>query len=74
MYIKVYKLKEMSKEDYERIIKRSETETDSILEDVKKIIDNVKERGDEALVEYTKKFENVIIHKDKIQVTPEEIK
>ena len=73
MYINVYKLKEMSKEDYERIIKRSETETDSILEDVRKIIDNVKERGDSALVEYTKKFENITIHKDKIQVTPEEV-
>jgi histidinol dehydrogenase len=81
MYVKVYKLKEMSKENYERIIKRSETETDSILEDVKKIledvkkiIDNVKKDGDSALVEYTKKFENVTIYKDKIQVTPEEIK
>jgi len=74
LYIKVYKLKEMPKEDYNRIIKRSETETDSILEDVGKIIDNVKEQGDNALVEYTKKFENVTIYKDKIQVTPEEIK
>ena len=73
MYINIYKLKEMSKEDYERIIKRSEVETDSILEDVRKIIDNVKKRGDSALVEYTKKFENITIHKDKIQVTPEEV-
>jgi len=74
MYIKVYKLKEMSKEDYDRIMKRSEVETDYILEDVNNIISNVKERGDEALVEYAKKFENVTIYKDKIQVTPEEIK
>ena len=42
MYIDVYKLKEMPQEDYERIIKRSETETDSILKDVEKIINNVK--------------------------------
>jgi len=74
LYIKVYKLKEMSKEDYNRIMKRSEVETDSILENVKNIISNVKEHGDEALVEYTKKFENVTIYKDKIQVTPVEIK
>ena len=74
MYINVYKLKEMPKEDYERIMKRSETETDSILEDVEKIIDKVKKDGDSALVEYTKKFENVTIYKDKIQVAPEEIK
>jgi histidinol dehydrogenase len=50
LYINVYKLKEMPKEDYNRIMKRSETETDSILEDVGKIIDKVKEQGDDALV------------------------
>ncbi len=74
MYINIYQLKDMPKEDYERIMKRSEVETESILEDVKKIINDVKERGDEALVEYTKKFEDVSICRDKIQVTPEEIK
>ncbi|MBT9150696.1 MAG: Histidinol dehydrogenase [candidate division WS2 bacterium] len=74
MYIKIFKLKEMPTEDYTRILKRSELEVDLILEDVKRIINNVKEHGDSALVEYTKKFENVTIYKDKIQVTPEEIK
>lgn len=74
MYIQVFKLKEMSKEDYERIIKRSEVETGSILAEVEKVIANVKERGDEALVEYTRTFEDVTIYKDKIRVTPEEIK
>ncbi len=73
MYINIYQLKDMPKEDYERIMKRSEVETESVLEDVKKIINDVKERGDEALVEYTKKFEDVSICRDKIQVTPEEI-
>jgi histidinol dehydrogenase len=73
LYIQVYKLKEMSPADYERIIKRSEVETGSVLAKVESIIANVKERGDEALVEYTKTFEDVEIFKDKIKVTPEEI-
>lgn len=74
MYIQVFRLKEMSAEDYNRIMKRSEVETSSILDDVAKVITGIKERGDEALVEYTKAFDEVIISKDKIKVTPEEIK
>lgn len=74
MYINIYKLNEMAQDDHERILKRSDVETESITEKVKDIINNVKQRGDEALVEYTKNFENVTIYKDKIQVTTEEIK
>ncbi len=74
MYIQVFRLKEMPAEDYNRIMKRSEVETSSILDDVAKVITGIKERGDEALVEYTKAFDEVVISKDKIKVTPEEIK
>lgn len=73
VYIEVYKLKSMSPADYDRIMKRSEVETDSVLDKVADIIANVKERGDDALVEYTKAFEDVVIYKDKIKVTREEI-
>lgn len=72
MYIEVYKLKEMAQADYERIMKRSETETADILGAVQKVLDDVKTRGDAALIEYTKKFEDISI--EKVQVTPEEIK
>lgn len=74
MYIPVYKLKEMPAKDAERIMKRSETETADILPAVEKVIHDVKKRGDEALVEYTRKFDGIEISKDKIQVSPEEIK
>lgn len=74
MYIPVYRLKEMSTEDYERIMKRSEVETASVLETVQDVVDNVKTRGDQALVEYTKQFEDISITKDAIRVSPEEIK
>lgn len=73
MYIRIYKLKDMAQADYERVLKRSEVETGSVLDKVEKIIDNVKERGDEALVEYTKAFEDVDILKDCILVTSQEI-
>lgn len=74
MYLRVYKLKDMSKQDYDRIMKRSETETTDILPAVEKVINDVRARGDEALVEYTKDFEDVVIKKDMVQVTPQEIK
>jgi len=73
MYIRVYELKEMAAGDYSRVMKRSEVETGSILGDVAKVIDRVKERGDEALVDYTREFEGVSISKDQIKVTAEEI-
>lgn len=74
LYIQVYKLKEMSRADYERVMNRSEVETGSVLAEVDKIIKGVRERGDEALVEYTKAFEDVDIKKDMIKVSSEEIK
>ena len=38
------------------------------------ILDAVKERGDEALFEYTKKFDGADIHSSNILVTEDEIK
>jgi len=73
MYIQVYKLKEMPADDRARILKRSDTETESIMADVEKVIAGIKEHGDKALVEYTKKFEDVTIYEDKIKVTRAEI-
>lgn len=73
MYIRVYELKEMAAEDYNRIMKRSEVETSSILGGVARVIDQVKDRGDEALVDYTWEFDGVSISKDQIKVTREEI-
>lgn len=73
MYIPVYKLKEMNEADYQRILNRSEVETGSVLDKVENIINTVKERGDDALVEYTKAFEDVEITKNQIKVTKEEI-
>lgn len=53
-------------EEVQYLIKRSDVETDLYEAAVKEIIKNVKERGDEALVEYTEKF-------DKIKINPEDL-
>ncbi len=49
-----------------KLVKRSDVEVEQFEASVKEIIRNVKERGDEALIEYTEKF-------DKIKISPEEI-
>ena len=53
-------------ERIEYLTRRGEILTDEYESVVKEIIRNVKERGDEALIEYTKKF-------DKLSLTPETI-
>ncbi len=52
--------------DLNRLIKRSEMEVEQFEAAVKEIIKNVKERGDEAVLEYTEKF-------DRVKLTPEEL-
>ena len=74
MYIRVFNLKDMEKADYERILKRSEVETDSVLNDVAKVIEDVKTHGDQALVDYTGQFDQISIKIDQIRVSQEEIK
>jgi histidinol dehydrogenase len=72
--IKIYRLSEMSARDRERILKRGLVEAESVMQEVHEIIENVRKRGDKALVEYTKKFESIDIPLDGIRVSPGEIK
>ncbi len=53
-------------EDLNNLIKRSEMEIDQFEGSVKEIIKAVKEKGDQALIEFTEKF-------DKVKITPEQI-
>lgn len=59
------------KEQMDELLKRSESDQSDIENTVKDIIDNIKKRGDEALLEYTNKFDGVEL--SDIKVTKEEI-
>ena len=53
-------------------IKRSEQDVNNVLDIVSDILDNVKENGDQAIRQYTEKFdgvtiENLKVAKDKIE-------
>ena len=59
------------KEQMDELLKRRESDQSDIENTVKDIIDNIKKRGDEALLEYTNKFDGVEL--SDIKVTKEEI-
>ncbi len=64
-------LNELSKEEKEKIINRNKPNFENIFDDVLKILNDVKTKGDAALKYYTKKFDNVEI--DNFKVDKEEI-
>ena len=57
----------------ENLLKRSPNQYDSYQDTVAAILNDVKEKGDQALFEYTKKFDQAEITKETIAVTKEEI-
>lgn len=63
--------REKIKEQMDELLKRSESDQSAIEETVKDIIDNIKKRGDEALLEYTSRFDGVDL--ENIKVTEEEV-
>lgn len=58
----------------ESLLKRSPNSYGQYEQTVNEIISNVREKGDEALFDYTSRFDKCVITKDSIQVTAEEIK
>lgn len=63
-----------NKSEINKIKQRSSGMLEQSLENVKKIVDGVKKRGDKALIEYTRKFDKVKLSKDNIQVSKQELK
>ncbi len=58
----------------ENLLKRSPNQYDSYQETVSEILSEVREKGDEALFAFTRKFDKADISKETIRVTEEEIK
>ena len=69
--MKLYNNKE---ELLKKLDERSNTDNSKVLAVVKEIIANIKEKGDDALIEYTNKFDSPSINIDNIKVTEQEIK
>ena len=56
-----------------RLLSRTQLSDESIVVAVKDIVKNVRERGDEALFEYTKKFDKAELNAKTVRVSREEI-
>ncbi len=64
--IKIYKLKQMSQSEKEKIMKRARTDIESVKSKVSKIVEDVRKRGDKAIIEYTEKFDGVKLNSIKV--------
>lgn len=73
--MRIVELNENSKKNIlEDLLKRSPNNYDQFADSVNEILLNVKKNGDDALFEYTKKFDGADINSANILVTEEEIK
>ena len=71
--IHFYKLSTMDASQRVRLLRRAELQIDELIERVRPIIQAVRERGDEALVEFTARFDHVQLSPDRLRVGPGEI-
>lgn len=72
--MKITKLNESSKKNIlNDLLKRSPNNYGEYTKIVEEIVNNVRDNGDKALFEYTKKFDGVELSKDNIVVTEKEI-
>ena len=69
----IYKLSEMTKEQYDFVMKRAEMDISEHMKIAKEVSDDIKKRGDVAVLEYTEKFDHVKLTAENMKVTAEEI-
>ena len=73
--MRIEKLDQNTKKDLlEKLLKRSPTSYGSYEQSVREILDDVRDRRDQALFEYTEKFDGARISADNILVSEEEIR
>ena len=69
----IYRLNELSEEKREFILKRAELDITEHMKVATAVSDDVKQRGDAAVLEYTERFDRVKLTREQIKVKPEEI-
>ncbi len=69
----IYKLSEMTPEKLDFIMKRAELDISEQMKIAREVSDDIRARGDQAVLEYTAKFDKVQLTADQMKVKPEEI-
>jgi histidinol dehydrogenase len=72
MKINVYDLKNLTKAEATKLLRRSESDIESFEDTVRPIIQGIREKGDQAIIEYCQKFDNVLMAPSDLKVTEEE--
>ena len=67
--IRIYELGTMSPKDKERIIRRSRVDIGEAKREVLPIIDDIRVRGDDAVIEYIEKFDGVKLPPESLRVS-----
>ncbi len=71
--IHFYELATMDVSQRARLLRRAEIQIDELIERVRPIIQEVRQRGDQALIEFTARFDRVQLAPDRLRVCREEI-
>ena len=71
--IHFYELATMDVSQRARLLRRAEIQIDELIERVRPIIQEVRQRGDQALIEFTARFDRVQLVPDRLRVSREEI-
>src|SRR5947209_16251857 len=71
--IHFYELATLNASQRARLLRRAEIQIDELVERVRPIVQAVRERGDEALIEFTARFDHVQLAPDRLRVSREEI-
>ena len=69
----IYELSKMTKEQYDIVMKRAEQDITEQMKIAKEVSDDIRDRGDAAVLEYTAKFDKVQLTAETMKVTEEEI-
>jgi histidinol dehydrogenase len=72
--MRIVTVQEFREEMLHRLVNRGKSDLSRISSSVKKIIDDVREKGDEALLQYTEKFDKIRLPLSKLKVDEKEIK
>jgi histidinol dehydrogenase len=71
--MKVYRPSEMTRDEIAALKRRSGLDIEGLLSTVKPIVENVRARGDDAVLEYTARFDGVRLSAAELKVSEEEI-
>lgn len=71
--MKLYRLSQLSEEEYRGLIQRSEADITVHLPLAQEVAEAVRTRGDEALLYYTRLFDGVELSRDRLKVPEEEM-